>query len=203
MHQMHYGKKFYLDKKTGYWISTTCPHIRAHVWVWKKCKGEIEKGFHIHHKDGNKSNNSIENLEKMSAADHLSFHSTKMFEDEEFRKKRVKHLEVIRPLTKKWHRSKEGAAWHKKQGKLCWDLREPRVFKCGQCDKQFKSKTFHSKFCSGKCKSKWRRVNKLDYIEAICPICEEVFTKCKYSKTKTCGRKCGGIFKSEIHRGSR
>ena len=75
-HQYHFGKKFYLDNKTGYWISTSKKKIRAHVWVWKSHNGEIPTGFHIHHLDGNKSNNSIENLQCIHAKEHLQIHIT-------------------------------------------------------------------------------------------------------------------------------
>lgn len=48
-----------------------------HRKVWRESYGEIPKGFHIHHKDGNKLNNSIENLELVSISEHLSNHAKK------------------------------------------------------------------------------------------------------------------------------
>ena len=37
--------------------------IRLHREVWKYHNGEIPKGYHVHHIDSNKNNNSIDNLE--------------------------------------------------------------------------------------------------------------------------------------------
>ncbi|PHV72155.1 hypothetical protein CS063_01380 [Sporanaerobium hydrogeniformans] len=36
---------------------------RAHEWVYKLFVGEIPKGYVVYHKDGNKSNNRVENLD--------------------------------------------------------------------------------------------------------------------------------------------
>ena len=41
-----------------------------HVLVWEQHNGPIPEGYQIHHIDGDKSNNSIENLQLVSALDH-------------------------------------------------------------------------------------------------------------------------------------
>lgn len=152
-HQFHYNRKFYFHKKTGYWISTTLPKIRAHTWVWKNNYGEIEKGYHIHHKDGNKSNNDISNLEIIKATEHLK----KYHINDEFRKKSKDFVNKIRHLTKKWHSSEEGLDWHKKHGIKTWEERKPFFIKCLICEKQIETKTYHQKFCNQNCKAKYAR----------------------------------------------
>ena len=151
-YQFHYGKKFYQDKKAGYWISTTNPRIRAQVWVWKYFHGEIEKGVHIHHKDGNKSNNEISNLEKMTVKEHFSKHNS----NERIAKNLI-HVATIRPLTKKWHASDEGLEWHRQHGINTWNQRPLRTTQCKNCGKIIHSKSWRSKFCSNVCKSAERR----------------------------------------------
>jgi hypothetical protein len=152
-HQFHFEKKFYQDKKSGYWISTTIPHIRAHVWVWKKYKGEIQKGFHIHHLDGNKSNNEIINLEMISCHDHIStYHNT-----EERKIANKIHAERIRPLTKKWHSSDEGLNWHKEHGIKTWNERKSFKINCLMCGCEIETKTYHQKFCHQNCKARHAR----------------------------------------------
>jgi endogenous inhibitor of DNA gyrase (YacG/DUF329 family) len=72
---------------------------------------------------------------------------------------------------------------------------------CECCGKEFEiniNSASHTRFCSNKCKSKWRRDSGLDDIIKICPICGKEFKTNKYSKTKTCSRECGGIFRSEV-----
>jgi hypothetical protein len=119
-HQFFNEFKFYLDKQTGYWITTNCPKKRMHVVVWEFYNGKIPNGFHIHHRDGNKSNNEIFNLELISAREHISAHMSK-----ERRDKAREWAEKIRPLTKKWHASKDGHEWHKKHGIEGWKTRKP------------------------------------------------------------------------------
>lgn len=43
---------------------------RIHVLVAKEFIGEIRKGYHVHHKDGNKQNNRVDNLEIISPLKH-------------------------------------------------------------------------------------------------------------------------------------
>lgn len=44
--------------------------VLVHRVVYEAFKGEIPSGFQVHHKDGNKQNNRISNLEAISIAHH-------------------------------------------------------------------------------------------------------------------------------------
>jgi hypothetical protein len=191
-HQFHYDKKFYQDKKTGYWISTSCPKIRAHVWVWKYHNGDIKKGLHIHHKDEDKSNNDISNLEEITVKEHVAKHVT-----EERSAAKLLHIASIRPLTKKWHSSDAGIEWHRKHGLKTWEDRQPFNIECKQCGKKADTKIYHQDFCSNACKSSWRRKQGLDNEERECQICKLKFTVNKYAKTKTCSRSCGVVLRRQ------
>lgn len=49
-----------------------------HRLVWEKEHGQpVPNGFVIHHKDGNKTNNDISNLELLEAKKHAKMHSSK------------------------------------------------------------------------------------------------------------------------------
>jgi len=48
--------------------------IREHRLVWEQHHGPIPKGYVIHHKDSNGLNNSIDNLEMMTRAEHVKHH---------------------------------------------------------------------------------------------------------------------------------
>lgn len=70
--------KFTRDNNTGYYLSTTRigkSRKRLHVYVWEYYNGNIPRGYQIHHKDGNKGNNDIINLDCLSEHEHLSHHS--------------------------------------------------------------------------------------------------------------------------------
>lgn len=151
-HQFYYNKKFYQDKKTGYWISTTSPRIRAHVWVWKYHNGEVKKGHHIHHVNGDKSNNDISNLKCISVKEHFKEHDS-----EERQEKNLIHINNIRPKTKIWHSSQEGIKWHKEHGLKTWKERKLFKIQCLMCGCEIETKTYHQKFCHQNCKAKYGR----------------------------------------------
>ncbi len=154
IHQEHFGRKFYQDKTTGYWISTDYPRIRAHRWVWTFHYGTPPKGYHVHHKNEDKSDNRIENLDLLSAQKHYYHHLDK---SPEKLQKAKENCERIRHLTKEWHASEEGLAWHKAHGILTWIDRKPIEICCLQCGKKVETKTYHQKFCHQNCKAKHLR----------------------------------------------
>lgn len=56
------------DNGIGYLAVTLCVekhprHLYVHRLVWESINGEIPPGFEINHRDGNKKNNCISNLE--------------------------------------------------------------------------------------------------------------------------------------------
>lgn len=50
---------------------------KMHRVVWEQHNGTIPAGHHIHHVDGNKTNNDISNLELISASKHSSLHNAR------------------------------------------------------------------------------------------------------------------------------
>lgn len=186
IHQEHFGRKFYQDKKTGYWISTDHPRIRAHRWVWVSTYGNIPHGYHIHHKNENKSDNDIKNLELIELSRHLSYH----MQDPERIRFASENCNRIRPLTKAWHASEEGRTWHKSHGILGWIKRKEITISCKCCLKETKTKTYHQEFCSNNCKSQWRRDQGIDNIEKKCERCSKFFIVNKFCKQKFCSKNC-------------
>lgn len=199
-YQYHYGKRFYLDKETGYWISSECPKIRAHVFVWEWHHGERPKGLHVHHKDHDKSNNKIENLELIGAAEHLQEHMTP-----ERRELCRKRMPMLQELAKEWHASADGREWHRNHAKktlpIAWAMRYP--IKCAVCGVEHEGKKPTQRFCSNNCKSELRRREGLDNVEVECPVCKKSFTKNKYARAKTCGRLCGQKLKKSCPMGKK
>ena len=188
-HAYFNGEKFTKETNREYYQHTKSP-IRLHQAVWMRYNGQIPQGHHIHHKDGDPTNNNIENLELVSASKHIAKHSkarckfdTEWFEN--FNRKGRKEA-------KEWHKSTEGKKWHKKHYENIKEkLHKTKKFKCVECGKEYKTQDVGTnKFCSNKCKSKNRRKKGVDDVVRECVICGGNFKTNKYDKTKTCSRSC-------------
>ena len=152
-----------------------------HREKWRKEKGEIPKGYHVHHKDGDPSNNNLENLELVSPQEHAEKH-------EDWGNP---NPEEATEAAKNWHRSEEGREWHRKMAKKQWEEKEAKTKECDQCGEEFEYYT-DARFCSDACKAKHRRESGKDDEERECVICGDVFEVNKYSDTETCSRSCAG-----------
>lgn len=65
--------------KQGYlrvclWIDGKHKHIPIHILLYKTFIGNIPKGYDVHHKDHNKLNNSLDNLELIDKHTHSKMH---------------------------------------------------------------------------------------------------------------------------------
>ncbi len=64
---------------TGYYMISTQKEGNfekyLHRLIYEEHYGEIPKGYFVHHKNGNKLDNRIENLEAISHAEHTRLHS--------------------------------------------------------------------------------------------------------------------------------
>lgn len=198
------GFKFYKYEENGYFNGyVNGKRIRLHRYVWEKHNGEIPKGYHIHHKDHNKFNNDISNLELISASEHEKSHYVQKTDEE---KAIITNnlMNIAHPKACEWHGSKEGVEWHKSHGKsVACKLKDVKLKKtCIQCGITFYDNGFNkAKFCSNKCKSKYRRDMKLDYIERVCVVCGKTFRSNKYKDVKTCSSTCGSILSYQNRKG--
>lgn len=52
-------------------------YVYEHVLVWEEAHGSIEPGMCVHHRNENKRDNRLENLELQSRADHALLHRTR------------------------------------------------------------------------------------------------------------------------------
>lgn len=187
------GYKFTRSERDGYY---RCGKLTTylHQYIWRKHNGEIPKGYHIHHIDHNKRNNHIYNLQMISAKDHAIHHMNDLSEDR-LESMRINLQVNAQPKAKEWHTSEEGSNWHREHYERMKDkLHEKHPLKCKQCNGNFEHQK-RVKFCSNKCKSKWRRDNGLDDVTKPCVICGEEFVSNKYKNKQCCTRSCGGKLK--------
>jgi len=140
----------------------------THHYIWEQFhKRKVPEGHVIHHKDGDKYNNNIENLQLMTDTDHRSTESKKLHANEEYTKRNKELLRINREKAKLWHKSPEGLKWHKKHGKDCWtkENREKRAITktCKYCKKEFKAIFKRAKYCSRRCNLRYTRKVKKHY----------------------------------------
>jgi hypothetical protein len=183
------GYRFTKDDKTGYYLSSSKiegHRKRLHRYIWEYYNGKIPKGYNIHHKDHNKDNNELDNLELLSASEHKKIHAKELTE-EQIQKFKNNLEKKARPKAIEWHKSQKGKEWHKKQYKISLGAMKKEKFICEYCGKEYETyKNGKNKFCSEKCMSAYRRKSGVDNIQRNCIVCNKPFTCNKYSKITKC-----------------
>lgn len=192
------GYAFTRDNKTGYYLSAKPIYegkrIHLHRYVYISNVNEIPTGYSIHHIDFNKDNNDISNLKLISNNKHCSMHSKIRIEnnyDEEVKK----FIERTNEKAKAWRKTERGKLWHSNhaQNSILKAAEKCIPSICVVCNTEYKTtkSTIHrAKFCSNKCKAKYRMDNKLDNVNKICCICGDEFSSSKYEGVKTCSKEC-------------
>lgn len=194
MNEVHYSKdyqyafidgyKFRRDDKSGYYLSTKnigAGRKRLHRYVWEKHNGPIPKGYEINHIDENKFNNEISNFECITAHEHRMFHLEHDY-DKMLPKWRKSLNEHARDAATKWHKSEAGReALNKIRPK---HMKKKYVRKCKVCGESFRTAKKSSKFCSGKCRARYRNIHKKDTVIKKCKFCGNSFQTNKYRPNK-------------------
>jgi hypothetical protein len=189
------GRKYY-RKGSGYFKAGFLPERRTrymHRDVWEFHNGHIPDGFEIHHRDHDKGNNDLGNLELVESRGHASYHGRKRATEKPDAAR--KHMERIRPLASKWHGSKAGLEWHSEHGKATWENRELHKYKCIQCGKKYEALAGTRKkgYCSPACQSAARRESGVDNEQRKCVVCDRPFIVNRYTQTRTCSKACWRI----------
>jgi len=193
--QFYNGIKF-TRRSDGYFITKLDGHtVLMHRYVWEHEVGVIPKGCVIHHRDENRGNNDISNLECLSNETHSTYHGT--HKSEERLQKDIETLARYRSRASAWHRSEEGRAVSRENAKRLIErgiLNAPITCTCTNCGKEFIACNTGKKntFCSNACKSYYRRHVGKDNVTRVCVICGKEFSINKYEPTKTCSRSCAG-----------
>lgn len=144
--QEYKGERYYLCgayfQKNG---------VRLHRLIWQDGnKAEIPKGMHIHHKDGDRANNSLNNLQLITASEHARIHGQNPSDKAVEARRRNAQIatEGNKRIPKKVRSETRREAWEKQKQK------PPTEKQCGYCGEVYETYVPHcSKFCSNRCKA--------------------------------------------------
>lgn len=176
------GLRFCRDEKTGYYLNSTI-RKRLHRYVWEQERGPIPAGCHVHHINGDKSDNSIENLQLLTGQAHHVLHGA----DPALKDKMRENMKRAEKAAKNWHSSEEGLRWHSEHMK---GFKQPRTEKiCEWCGKTY-SGTKNARFCSNACRAANRRAQGADLVPSTCELCGRPFMMNKYKPARYCSREC-------------
>ena len=179
------GTRYYL---TGYYFQRQGK--RLHVEVWRYHNGDIPKGYHVHHIDGDRTNNQIGNLQLLEAGMHSKLHQS----TEDRKAYQQEHIKDMRELASEWHKSEAGREMHRRIAKEAWVDVKPHICVCVQCGKEFETRHNYGEgqnaFCGNNCRAAWRRKQKKDMEERTCAYCGKSFLVNRYARTECCSREC-------------
>lgn len=161
-----------------------------HRAVWLNHFGSIPEKHHIHHLDGNRGNNHVENLQCLPAHLHLSraCKTNKWLKSTE----NLEQLKAAREKGAEWQKSKEGRECHRRTANKTWKEKKPSMVKCHYCSKDFEAWfPSRAKYCHRNCRENDRKKSGVENENRQCVICQKYFIINKYCHTKTCSKACG------------
>lgn len=137
-----------------YFMATEPRRGYLHRHLWEDSFGPIPDGHDIHHRDGDSTNNALDNLECLPTKEHRSGHMSARSNTPEH----LARLSAIRPVAALWHKSDAGRAWHRDHGKRTWEGRQQTQARC-ICCKSVLITPFPSrrKFCDQNCRERFVR----------------------------------------------
>lgn len=164
-------------------------HSLIHRDIWQYYNGEIPKGYFIHHRNKNKVDNDISNLQLVTSSQHKRLHNLSA--------KRKKYIceycgkdflsSCFTPP--RFYSSKCNSTWHKE------NEREIRI--CPFCHKGFSvyrhsRKVYCSRYCANQVTSK---NNIKPTVKRKCAVCGKDFIVPKsHKKQVCCSQTCGSKF---------
>ena len=132
---------------------------RLHRAVWEHFNGPIPEGYHVHHIDGDRTNNQIDNLALMPGLAHVRQHA----QSESRRENGRKAIKIAIQVAPAWHKSEEGRRWHSENAKKRWAKAPVTTYVCDICGEPYATKCYRElthHLCGQNCRAKYRRRHK-------------------------------------------
>lgn len=149
---IHNGRKFTL-LSTGYFLDNNkkAGERLLHRIIWEENVGPIPSDFDVHHRDGNRINNAIENLELKHHSSHIREHMVLAIKrDPELGKRLTDQLLASHHLCHDWLQTGSGKQWARNH--LARLREKTKSYVCAHCGINFQASVIaRHKFCSIKC----------------------------------------------------
>jgi len=78
--------------------------VRLHVYIWERINGRKPKGYDVHHKDFDRANYNIKNLELLTYSDHRKVHAGWIKANEVWVAKPCTRCNIVKPLSEFYKR---------------------------------------------------------------------------------------------------
>lgn len=184
--KLHHRRYF----RTARWIGQK-PREFLHRAIWESEHGKIPFGHHVHHKDGNCSNNTLENLACVTCQQHHTEHENRGDYDTPARYAALHRAQLA---ARAWHKTKEGLKWHREHAiRTNFGKTIARVLaKCAGCGIDIQA-AFHvkQKYCSDQCRERVRcKIRLTNGGISICKVCKKEFKNSIEQPRKFCSRTC-------------
>ena len=211
---VHFVDRVYRrDSRNGYYEA----HCSLHREIWRFFHGEIPADYEVHHRDLNRNNNDITNLELLTKAEHKKIHAANLKTckckvcGREFQTRSVgnknrycskecRNEGACQRYLKKYTCEYCGREFeadkhhpHRFCSKVCAGLANRKITRetitCQVCGKEFTAKACaHRKYCSMQCYRKLRAGGGTEI--RACPVCGKKFTTKISANQKYCSREC-------------
>lgn len=150
-----------------YYMATTAPRTYLHRDIYEASTGEsIPTGWHVHHKDGNHSNNSASNLVAIDASTHAALHGLDRPTIDKtccgcggLFKAQFERAKWCQPACKERERRKAGTAYVRP--------RKPAEFasySCAHCGTESRSTKAWAKFCGQHCRNSHNNALRVNHV---------------------------------------
>jgi len=189
-------------KNQKYWLQTSGRYYQSgrkddaerllHRRIWADAHGDIPDGHCVHHRDGDWTNNDLDNLECVSSKSHQKGHMQERMADPAYAKQLKEWREQAIKKAPEWHRSPDGIEWHRKHGKAVWDSRKPVALTCKGCGCGFTSLQPWAEYCTAPCRQRTDYPKKKT-ATSTCAKCGVSFMHNKYRTRTFCSHKCANL----------